>query len=173
MAIGADPVIPPIPGSGGDNVITAPSVFGHEDELGQSVVVIGGGQVGCEASLHLARCGKKVAILEMQSALAPDASVSYRDELVEQLEWNGNVTIITGGRCSGIAPDAVKYIGPDGAERELTADKVIMAAGMRPRTADALKFFGCAPRTQLIGDCGAVGTVEKAMRSAFSTAITL
>lgn len=48
VAVGAEPFIPPITGVNGKNVKTALEVFGHEDCLGDSIVIIGGGMVGCE-----------------------------------------------------------------------------------------------------------------------------
>lgn len=172
VAIGAKPLVPPIKNVNGDNVVTAVEVFGNESGLGESVVIIGGGQVGCETALHLAQCGKKVTVLEMRSELAPDATVLYRGELTDRLRWNDNITVITCGRCTGIG-ETVTYTDADCASHELASDKVVIAAGMTPLTEESLKFFGCANRVQMVGDCKKVGTVETAVRSAFGVAMNL
>jgi len=49
-------------------------VYGYEDSLGETVVVIGGGEVGVETGMHLAEKGHKVTLLEMQDRLAPEAT---------------------------------------------------------------------------------------------------
>ncbi len=47
IAVGAEPLMLPLPGFNTENGIVATDAYGHEDTLGQRVVVIGGGQVGC------------------------------------------------------------------------------------------------------------------------------
>lgn len=106
-AVGAEPVVPPFPGV--EQTTLATDVYGREGELGQNVVVIGGGQVGCETALHLAKSGKKVVILEMQGRLAPDASPTHRAELMNELEWEKNLIYITGGKCCEITDKGVSY----------------------------------------------------------------
>ncbi len=88
VAIGAEPLILPVPGV--DQAKIAIEVLGKEDTLGDSVVLIGGGQVGCETALHLAKLGKKVTVVEMQSALAPDASTTGRNELLTEIDREPN-----------------------------------------------------------------------------------
>ena len=95
VAIGAEPLILPVPGV--DQAKIAIEVLGKEDTLGDSVVLIGGGQVGCETALHLAKLGKKVTVVEMQSALAPDASTTGRNELMTEIDREPKVSEI--GDC--------------------------------------------------------------------------
>lgn len=69
--------------------------LGHEDTLGDSVILIGGGQVGCETALHYAKLGKKVTVMEMQAELAPDASTTGRNELLTEIEKEPNFITLT------------------------------------------------------------------------------
>lgn len=173
-AVGAQPAFPPIPGLKDGHVVTAVSVYGHEDELvGKEAIIIGGGQVGCETGLHLALNGRKVTIVEMQSELAPDASASLRSEIIRQLELNENVTILTGYACQNVAAGCVTVKTPDGELKDLTADTLVLAAGMRPEVDAALSFFGSAPRYASIGDCAKVATIEHAMATGFATAVNI
>ncbi len=104
VAIGAEPLILPVPGV--DQAKIAIEVLGKEDTLGDSVVLIGGGQVGCETALHLAKLGKKVTVVEMQSALAPDASTTGRNELMTEIDREPNFISLTGARCRASPPPA-------------------------------------------------------------------
>lgn len=55
VAVGADKFIPPVPDADGKNVIHAADLFGHEDSIGSKVIIVGGGMVGCETTVHLQR----------------------------------------------------------------------------------------------------------------------
>lgn len=172
VAVGADPLILPI--SGADKAITAPAVYGNEAAIGEKVVVIGGGQVGCETALHLAQQGKTVTILEMLPKILSDASASYRNRLTRNMDYLPDTLIrITEARCSGIGDGFVTYLDKDGKEQKILCDAVVMAAGMRSRQAAALALFDSAYKLTMVGDCEKTGNVQKAVRAAFAAAITL
>ena len=128
-AIGADPNIPKIPGVDGPNVVVASKVFNHLENIGRRVVVIGGGQVGCETGLYCAKDGNgfDVTIVETQGRIAPDAMFSYRLALVEELDLH--TQYITGASATRITDDGVWITDRDGSERLLPADTVILAVG--------------------------------------------
>lgn len=170
-ALGATPLIPPIPGA--DTATPACDVYGHEDALGKNVVVIGGGQVGCETALHLVQQGRNVTVLEMQEKVLTDASASYKNRLTRNMGYYENLKTITGGCCTGITAAGVSYVDADGTEQVLPADSVVMAAGMRPRQADATALYDSAYRLYTVGDCDKAANVQKAIRAAFSTAISI
>ena len=170
-AIGAEPIKPPIQGIDTANVIMATDCYGKEGQLGDTVVVIGGGQVGCETALHLAKHGKKVALLEMQEVIAPDASTTHRDELMHEFSKEPNLTIITGGRCTSLSETCVTYTDSEGNSKQLDTDSIIIAVGMKPLNPD--RFMGLSDSFTAIGDCAKVGTVETAVRNGFYSAVTL
>ena len=171
-ALGAEPAVPPIPGIDGKNVITAPAVFGNEDSLSSRIVVIGGGEVGCDTALHLALSGHEVTLIEMQDELAADASTSYRNELLQQMEANENLRYILNACGTGIG-DKVTYTDADGAEQKLEAGTVVIAAGMKPRYDEAMALHDTGDRFVMVGDCSALGNVQKATRTAYSASIVL
>ncbi len=171
-ALGAEPVVPPIPGVDGQNVIMAPAVFGNEDTLAAKVVVVGGGQVGCETGLHLAMLGREVTVIEMQEKLAPDASPFYRQGLLQQMEANENLRYILKARCIGIG-DGVTYTDADGKEQKLEAGSVVIAVGMKPKLDETMALYDAGDRFFMVGDCSVPGNVQKAMRTAFSASILL
>lgn len=170
VAVGAEPLILPVPGI--EQAKTAISVYGQENTLGDRVIVIGGGQVGCETALHLAKLGKTVTVVEMQSQLAPDASPTHRDELMVEIGKEAGFIPICGARCVSVTSGSVTYV-QDGKETTITADHVILAAGMKARAAEADCFIGTAPHFAEIGDCVKARTVEWATKEAFYAAVNL
>ena len=170
-AVGADAVVPSIPGLDLPHVRKAEDCYGCPDQLGQRVVVIGGGEVGCETALYLARQGKDVAILEMQRYLAPEAMSLPREALLDHVSEACDCYI--GCRCSGVTAGAVTFVNSYGVEQQLAADSVVLSAGMRPRTALAEQFRSCAPVFRAIGDCVTAKNVRTATRSAFDAASSI
>lgn len=170
-AVGAEPLIIPLPGA--DQAVPAPAVYGNEDQLGKTVVIIGGGQVGCETALHLAETGHNVTVLEMQEKILTDASASYRNRLTRNMGYHENLKSVTGGKCTAITDTGVIYTDKDGSSQALTADSVVMAAGMKPRTAEATGLYAPEYRLYTVGDCEKAANVQKAIRSAFATALSL
>lgn len=170
VAIGAEPLILPVPGV--EQAKIAMDTLGHEDTLGASVVVIGGGQVGCETALHYAKLGKKVVVMEMQAELAPDASTTGRNELLTEIAREPNFTALTGARCVSVTATSVTYM-KDGKEKTIAADSVVLAAGMKARTQEADSFIGTALNFSEIGDCVRARTVEWATKEAYYAAVNL
>jgi len=173
-AVGSDPITPPIPGINNKNVVYAENVFGNENTLAEDIVIIGGGEVGVEAGMHLAEKGHKVTVLETGNMLAPKAAPAHYyvmfKEAWEKLE---NFKYILQVRCSCIETDRVVFLDINGQEHIIQAGNVVIAAGMKPKNDLAMKFYGASDRFYMIGDCDGVGNVQKAIRSAFSAASML
>ena len=169
-AIGADPIVPnSIPGIHGQQVMTCGESFFSGRPVGHSIVVIGGGQAGCETGIHYAMNGHDVTILEMKPELAPDAMRTYREELLGQVDDHCTRSI-TGGTCTSITEEGVIYCGQDGAEHTIPCDTVILAMGMRSKALEAEAFRDCAADFRALGDCVKVGNVQKTIRSAYDAA---
>lgn len=171
VAIGAEPIVPNLPGVDGKNVVFATAVFGNEAVLAKSVVIIGGGEVGVETGMHLAEMGHQVTVLEMGNIIAPNApKVHFYAQMKTAWGKLDNLKFIIGGRCNLIAMDKLTYVDSSGAKQVIRAGNAVIAVGMKPKHDLALKFVGSADQVFMIGDCVAVGNIQRATRSAFSTA---
>jgi 2,4-dienoyl-CoA reductase-like NADH-dependent reductase (Old Yellow Enzyme family)/thioredoxin reductase len=170
-AIGSEPVIPPIPGV--ENAVLAIDAHSAADTLGKNIVIIGGGQVGVELALHLdlLGLGKKVTILEMLREVAPDASPTQRGELFAELRRSG-VTVVNFAKCTSIEPGKV-CVDRDGVPESIEADSIILAVGMKAKTAESDSFMGTAATFTPAGDCNKPRILEWATKEGYYSAINL
>lgn len=170
-AVGADANIPPIPGVDGANVITAEEAY-HQAQTGtiqgKTIAVLGGGLVGCETGLFLAKeAGCQVSILEMLPEVAGEEMYLTRDALVDELAEH--TTVHTGATCTGITAEGVTYKTAEG-EESLKCDLVVLSAGMKPRGDLAETFRDANIFFQAVGDCVTASNVRNATRTGYDAA---
>ncbi|GAJ13208.1 unnamed protein product, partial [marine sediment metagenome] len=122
VATGAVPIIPDIPGIDGKNVATAIDVLIWNKEMGQSVVIIGGGLIGCETAEFLSQKGKQVAIVEMLPCVGNDIGGFNRWVILDRLKAAGIRTEVK-TKILEITERGVKVAGESGA-KFLQADSV-------------------------------------------------
>lgn len=151
LAAGAKPIVPPIPGVEGENVVDACEVLTKKRCTGQNVVVLGGGEVGCEAALYLERQGKHVTVVEMQdkilaAPMANNARIGFTAYLNES-----KIEMRTGTKLVDIQREKVTLENSEG-KFDLDCDTVVLAAGFQSdhSLADSLK--GGAYKVFPIGD---------------------
>ena len=153
IAVGGESSIPPIPGMDRNAVMTAPDCLKRADEVkGRDVVIIGGGDVGCETALMLKRRGNRVTIVEELKALMALEDMKYHTLVMERMLAEEKVAIRTSSRVVRILDDSVVVEGADGRRTEITANLIVVSIGLHPRKelADALQ--GSCPDSYVIGD---------------------
>jgi len=169
-AVGAEPIIPNIPGVKNKNVVVAASMY-DEDAIGKKVVVIGGGLVGCEEGLHLAHLGKEVTILEMLEKAAADAPYLHWLGLMRELEKS--VRLETRVKCTRVTEGGVFAVDERGEERFYEAYTILLAVGLMPRTEMVESLRSCAPDFVVIGDCLQPATVMEAIHMGYFSAMDI
>jgi NADPH-dependent 2,4-dienoyl-CoA reductase/sulfur reductase-like enzyme len=160
-AVGAAPVAPPIPGIDGSNVIPAAEFAASSDKIGKKVVVLGGGLVGCETAVHLAREGREVTVVEMLGDVCLDANGRHRPLLLAELQKS--VTCRTGLRGVRIDKSGLVCRDGDGNELFFKADTIVVAVGQRALREVADSLRDCAPEVVEIGDCVKPAQVTQAV----------
>lgn len=170
VATGSAPLLPDIPGTERDNVVTAQDVLSGA-QVGARVVVIGGGLVGCETADYLAQLGKDVTIVEMLRHTAQDISPAARYFLRRRLRER-NVKILTSTPVKAIT-DVGVVITSDGEERTLEpVDTVVLATGARSvNDLEAVKEL--VPEVYVIGDAASPGKMLQAVQQAAEVARSL
>ena len=173
-AVGAQPVIPGIPGADGKNVTVATDAIIHSERIGNRVVIIGGGEVGVETGMFLAQQGKEVTVIEMRDELAADTTIMhYRSMFVAAWEKIPTFHYVLSATAKKITADHVTYADKNGVDHDLPADSVVLSVGMRAKSDEALSFYGTNPGFYMVGDCRKPGTIQTTNRSAFATAMKI
>lgn len=173
-AVGAQPIIPKLPGADGPNVLVATEAIMHSEQVGPRVVVIGGGEVGVETGMFLAQQGKDVTVLEMRDELAADTTfMHYRSMFQAAWESIPSFHSILNATAKEISAGQVTYTDQEGQDHTLPADCVILSVGMRAKADEALSFYGSAPRFYMIGDCKQPGTIQTTNRNAYAVSVTI
>ncbi|MCQ2751830.1 MAG: NAD(P)/FAD-dependent oxidoreductase [Coriobacteriales bacterium] len=160
IAVGSNPIVPPLPGIDKDKVIIVNDLYLHEDEVKDTVAVLGGGLAGCECAVHLNKLGKKVSIVEMRDTLAPDCNMRHRPILMKQIEDGIEVYTCTSG--AAISDEGLVCKDKDGKEFTIPAETVICAVGQRPNRSGVDELRGTAPWIREIGDCTRPANITKA-----------
>ena len=135
IATGSSASLPPIEGI--DNVPYLTSTTALElDHLPASMIVIGGGMIGCELGQMFARMGTTVTIL-CRSRLLPSAEPEISEALQESLEAEG-VSVLCGAVYKSITNNGDICLGyeRDGTHHDLIAEQVLVATGRRPNSDD-------------------------------------
>jgi 2,4-dienoyl-CoA reductase-like NADH-dependent reductase (Old Yellow Enzyme family)/thioredoxin reductase len=171
VATGSVPILPRAV-SGIENARHASDIYFDPDfEVGDGVVVIGGGLIGVEAGLHLTNLEKKVTILEAAADVALGAMGVYRMSLLAETASRGILTV-TGANVREVSADGVVY-EKDGLKLNVPADTVLYAVGMRSRQDEYFALCGKAPHVALIGDAKKVGKVDGAVHSGYFAAMDI
>ena len=164
IAVGSEPLVPPIPGLNGDNVVVVNNYYREKDKVGSEVVVMGGGLAGCECAIHLAQEGKTVRLVEMRDELAPDANVRHRPLMLKQMDELGEKLIIcTGHKALKVTTEGVVCQDKDGKEVLVPGGSVICALGQRSRSTVVDELRDAAPFVRVIGDAAKVSTITNAV----------
>ncbi len=173
LALGSSPLVPDLPGVDLEGVVSYRDIADVNAMIEaaathQRAIVIGGGLLGLEAAAGLKQRGMQVTVLHlmahlMERQLDPPAAQT----LQRSLELRG-IEFVLGAHTSHLAESNGRVSAvhlQDG--RELPADLVVFAAGIRPRTGlarearlhcargvvvnDAMQTFD--PRIYAVGEC--------------------
>lgn len=137
IATGASPASLPIPGLQDIPALTYKEAL-ELSELPTSLLVVGGGPIGLELGQMFSRFGSRVTILEMMSRIAPLEEEEISHTLAQALTEDGieihtAARVLQAQRRNGSGRLVAEIAGN---LREFAAERVLLAAGLKPNTAD-------------------------------------
>jgi len=134
IATGSSPSLPDIPGIGDVSYLTSTSAL-ELTELPRSLLVIGGGYIGCELAQMFSRMGVAVTLVT-RSKLLPQTEPEISDALTGYLSDEG-VTVCGGLSYRRIEKSADRIdltIEKDGQVETLSSEQVLITTGRLPNT---------------------------------------
>jgi 2,4-dienoyl-CoA reductase (NADPH2) len=166
LATGSDPAIPNIKGLSTKNTVSGRDVLSGAQIRGESIVIIGGGQLGCEVGDYLASHGKKVSIVEILDDIAGDMPHISKLPLEMALE-KGGVRIMTKTNVLSVTEEGV-LVERKGSKEILPADVVVTATGATPHEEDTDRMIKeKVPEVHEIGDRRKGRTILDAVREGY------
>lgn len=174
IATGSVPVVPPIAGITGQNVVLAQDVLLGKAEVGQRVAVIGGGLVGAETADFLSGQQKQVAVIEMMAEIMRDGEPTSKAMLLKRLAANG-VEIYTSTKVTAIEEHALLGERQGQTLRLDHLDTVIIAIGVRAnqKLEQALQNVGYDGQILAVGDAKKAKNGYLAMQEGFAAGLSV
>lgn len=166
VATGSVAKKPPIPGV--EHAIEAVDFLnGHE--VGERVVIVGGGLTGCEIAYELLLDGKKPAVVEMQNDLITARGVCLANSsfLRETLALH-KTPVYLETAVQAIRPDGVTLKDKTGKTFDVPCDTVILSVGYTPKP--------LAPKSRhvhIVGDADKVGNLRTVIWRAWDVCMKL
>jgi len=164
LATGARMEPPPFDGS---NVLSVIQVLNGTEPKGKKILIMGGGVIGCETGVYLARQGKQVTLCARQDSDELDMDTvdhNNRFMLLNIIKDTGitvlRATIPVGLDNGGVVADQ------KGVQKKISMDSLVFAGRMFPDN-DLGKSLGDMPNMISIGDCVKSGTIMDAVWGGF------
>jgi mercuric reductase len=132
IATGARPSLPPIPGIDKVDYLTSTSAL-ELAELPKSLIIVGGGFIGCELGQMLARAGTQVTIV-CRSRLLPQVEPEISDALMRVFREEG-IALNCGVAyefCRQDQEGVTLCVKEGGVLTELKAERVLVTTGRAP-----------------------------------------
>lgn len=137
-------------------------------EVGDKVIIIGGGLSGCEIALDLYRKGKTPVIVEMKNDLIAVKGVCLANSsYLRDFFALNKVEVHLETALTEITDKGVKIKDKNGVESEIEGDSVILSVGYVPAPVSTDK------NVLLVGDCEKVGNLRTVIWRAWDVAMKL
>ena len=137
IATGSSPRTIPVLPVDGEKVLTSKDAI-LSSELPKSIVIVGGGAIGVEFAYLYRMYGVEVTVVELLSNLVPNEDVEI-SQILERAFSKYGINVITGAGVTGMLDDGETssvILDRQGEELRVTAEKVLVAIGIQPNTAE-------------------------------------
>lgn len=168
LAIGSEPITPNIKGI--EYAHQSLEAYKKNIPLGKHIIFIGGGLIGAEQSLFLAKSGHKITLIEKLPRIANESFGMYREALIREIKKE-NINILENTQCLEIFENGVKVLNSTGKEKTIFGDTILYAVGMRSLDANSIKNNLKNIEVCIIGDAIKPGKVDQAIKSGYLAGI--
>ena len=167
MATGSTANRIPIPGI--EKGIQAIDFLLGKQEVGENVVIIGGGLTGCEIAYELYLQGKKPTIVEMQNDLITTKGVCLANTSFLRDFFEANrVPVHLETKLDQIMDTGIKVTNKEGLSFKIDADSVILCTGYR-----SAPIAKKDKHVHIIGDAFKVGNLRTVIWQAWDVCMKL
>jgi len=152
IATGSQPIIPDVPGALKGKVVTATDLLLGRKGVGEKILVLGGGLIGCETALWLAQRGKKVTIVEiLNDLLSAGVPVQHMNRLMllDLLKFH-EVEFITNAARLEVLENGTLLLGSW--RKFPSVDNIVAAVGLEPERELYQNLQGKISNLYIIGD---------------------
>jgi 2,4-dienoyl-CoA reductase (NADPH2) len=200
VATGAEPMMTELPGAAALHVVQAWDVLANAVDVGDRVVVLGGGATGCMVALYLAQLGtidastlrflaqnraeswetlealidkgiKDVTLVEQQSKFGLDIGLTTRWTVLQDLRRSG-VKMVEGAVAERITPQGL-LVSVNGEKSLVDADTVVLAVGVSPINNIYHALKGHVAELYVVGDAREPRRAFDAMQEGFETGLII
>lgn len=173
-ATGSSPAVPRVAGLDHAKAVGFIEAMKGATPVGQNVVVVGGGLVGCEVALNFSRKGHNVTIVEFLSdILSAGAPTPFMNKMYLQDDFKySGVNILVNSALTGINDEGALVKTSDG-QQVVPADTVILAVGLRSNPSFAPLLNDYEIEAYSIGDEREVANLMNAVGNGFEVGRTL
>lgn len=172
VATGSRPHLPPIAGIESTLVAQARDLYDKGPPTAGEIVIIGGGDIGCETADWLAGPDKRISVIEIAPAVLARMKKIPRERLRERLSQKG-VHIYERTRVSAIVDHKVYLQNENGESFSLAADLVILGINAQPENELFHRLQGKVEKVVAVGDAAIPGNLGAALRNATKVALTI
>ena len=152
VATGASPQFPDWQGIEESGALSVDDVLSDGTNIGDKVLVVGGGGTGAEIADYLSEAGKTVTLVEMLEDIASDLIIHLQHYLKQRLGEKG-VTIHTSAQVKALGKGFVMIEDASGIRKLDDFDSIILALGSeRPNDAVYKNLEGKVSELHVIGD---------------------
>jgi 2,4-dienoyl-CoA reductase (NADPH2) len=194
LATGGVPTTPEIAGINRRNVVSGPDLYRRLKAylrflgpkalrwlskfwmpVGKNVVIIGGAMRGCELAEFLVKRGRKVTIVDTNTAETLGQGIVSQWKRGSLLDWlaKKGVTMVTEVKYEEITDKGLVVKNKEGKSQTILADTIVIATPLKPDTELLKTLKGEVPEIYAIGDCSEPRLILEAIGGGYRVARNL
>ncbi len=168
VATGSRANVIPVPGVKEYGIEAVDFLLGKK-EVGENVVIVGGGLTGCEIAYELYLQGKKPTIIEMQNDLIVSSKVCLANSSFLRDFFKANkVRVCLETALHEVHENGITVKTKDGSLIKIPADSVIMSTGYKPAP-----IAKKSSHVHIVGDAKSVGNLRTVIWQAWDVCMKL